>query len=186
MSNPIDGAFERFQKLESDLRAALKTASNEADTRLKVLDCILFEVLDWKHEAVFTEPPTASGYIDYLLTIGEKRGAMVVEAKKGGLLAPATKTNDLMYVALSGPVVKPLLPGIQQAMMYALENGVYRAYRFGVYYAREPYLQFLVMDNVPSLRRGRKFAGGMGGEGQSHREMDTRRACRALCGDVDW
>jgi hypothetical protein len=89
-----------------------------------VLDRILFEVLARKYEAVFTEPPTVSGYIDYLLTIGERRGAMIIEAKKVGLLKPASKSNELMHVALSGPVVKPLLPGINQAMRYAMENGV--------------------------------------------------------------
>ena len=124
MTNAIEKAFERFQAIEPDLRLALSAGPNESDTRLKVLDRILFEVLDWKHEAVDTEPPTGSGYIDYLLTIGAKRGAMIVEAKKKGLLSPATKSNEVMNVALSGPVVKPLLPGIQQAMGYALENGV--------------------------------------------------------------
>jgi hypothetical protein len=29
-----------------------------------------------------------------------------------------------MHVSLSGPVVKPLMPGIKQAMGYAMENGV--------------------------------------------------------------
>jgi len=91
---------------------------------MKVLDRFLFEILEWKQEAVFTEPATASGYIDYLLTIGERRGAMVIEAKRLGVLQPATKGAEVMYVALSGPVVKPLLPGIKQAMTYAMENGV--------------------------------------------------------------
>lgn len=124
MSNTIDPAFERFMKLKAEIRSALVVGQNESDTRLKVLDRILFEVLGWKHEAVFTEPPTPSGFIDYLLTIGERRGAMVIEAKKVGLLKPATRSHDLMVVALSGPVVKPLLPGIKQAMGYATENGV--------------------------------------------------------------
>ncbi|WP_316202313.1 MULTISPECIES: AAA family ATPase [unclassified Bradyrhizobium] len=124
MTNSIDQAYERLLKLKADIEAALAAKLNEADTRLKVLDRFLFEVLEWKHEAVFTEPPTDSGYIDYLLTIADRRGAMVLEAKKAGLLQPATKTKDLMVVTLSGPVVKPLLAGIKQAMGYALENGV--------------------------------------------------------------
>jgi predicted type IV restriction endonuclease len=124
MSSSINSAYERLMKLKPEIAAALETAPNEADVRLKVLDRFLFEVLDWKREAVFAEPPTASGYIDYLLTIGERRSAMVVEAKKGRRLAPATKSGDLMHVSLSGPVVKPLLPGIKQAMRYAMENGV--------------------------------------------------------------
>jgi hypothetical protein len=124
MSNPIDPAFERLVVLEPQIIAALAGKPNEADTRLKVLDRILLEVLNWRHEAIFTEPPTPSGYIDYLLTIGERRGAMVIEAKKAGRLTPATKSKDLIYVTLTGPVVKPLLAGIRQAMNYAMENGV--------------------------------------------------------------
>ena len=124
MANSIDPAYERFLALKPTLEAALAGAPNESDTRLKVLDRVLFEVLDWKQEAVFTEPPTPSGYIDYLLTAGEKRGVLVIEAKRSGLLRPATKGDEVMHVALSGPVVKPLLGGIKQAMQYALENGV--------------------------------------------------------------
>jgi hypothetical protein len=106
--NAIDPAFDRLQMLEPELKAALAARPNEADTRLKVLDRILFEVLEWKRDAVFAEPPTDSGYIDYLLTIGERRGAMVIEAKRNGKLAPATKDSGAMAVSLSGPVVRPL------------------------------------------------------------------------------
>jgi AAA ATPase domain len=124
MANSIDPAYERFLKLKPEIESALRGEPNESDTRLKVLDRFLFEVLEWKYEAVFTEPQTASGYIDYLLTIGERRGAIVIEAKRFGLLRPATKSDEVMYVALSGPVVKPLLSGIKQGMTYAMENGV--------------------------------------------------------------
>ena len=124
MANSIDPAYERLLKLKPEIEIVLSSGPNESDTRLKVLDRFLFEILEWKHEAVFTEPPTASGYIDYLLTIGERRGALVIEAKRSGRLRPETKSDEIMYVALSGRVVKPLLPGIKQAMTYAMENGV--------------------------------------------------------------
>jgi hypothetical protein len=48
---------------------------------------------------------------------------MVIEAKRVGVLAPATKSHELMQVALSGPVVKPPMPGIRQAMTCATEKG---------------------------------------------------------------
>ena len=125
MSNLIELAAERLMKLEPDIRVALGAEPNEADTRLKVLDRFLFEVLDWQRDnSVLAEPPTPSGYIDYLLRIGESTNAMVVEAKRHGKLEPATKSSEVLHVSLSGPVVKPLLPGIKQAMSYALEQGV--------------------------------------------------------------
>jgi len=124
MGNSIDPAFERLSKLLPDIEAALCAKPNESDTRLKVLDRFLFEILEWKQEAVFTEPPAASGYIDYLLTIGDRRNIMIVEAKRAGRLEPETKGHEVMHVALSGPVVKPLLPAIKQAMQYAMDKGV--------------------------------------------------------------
>jgi len=124
MASLIDDAYERLLKIRAEIEAVIAVGPNEADTRLKVLDRFLFEVLGWKHESVFAEPPTPSGYIDYKLTIGEQRGAMIVEAKKVGRLKPGTKSDEVMTVALSGPVVKPLMDGIKQAMMYAVENGV--------------------------------------------------------------
>jgi hypothetical protein len=56
----LKGEYERLLKLKPDIEAALAAKPNEADTRLKVLDRFLFEVLEWNHAAVFTEPPTAS------------------------------------------------------------------------------------------------------------------------------
>ena len=125
MSNLIQLSAERLMKLEAEIRAALEFGPNEADTRLKVLDRFLFEVLDWQRDtSVEAEPPTESGYIDYLLKIGENRGAMVVEAKRKGKLEPATKQSDVLNVTLSGPVVQPMMSGIKQAMTYAMEQGV--------------------------------------------------------------
>ncbi len=116
MSADVESAYSRFQGLEAEIKAALDEEPNEADTRLKALDRLLFEVFGWSHEAVFTEPHTESGYLDYLLTIGERRNAMVIEAKKAGLLEPATKSKEVTFVGLSGPVVKPLMAGIKQAL----------------------------------------------------------------------
>jgi predicted type IV restriction endonuclease len=124
VTNSIDPSYERLLQLKPEIEDALNSVLNESDIRLKVLDRFLFEVLEWKHEAVFTEPPTPSGYIDYLLTIGERRGAIVIEAKRSGLLRPATKGDEVLHASLSGPVLKPLLAGIKQAMSYATENGV--------------------------------------------------------------
>ena len=62
MTNSIDLAYERLLAIRSEIEAAIAAGPNESDTRLKVLDRFLSEVLEWKHEAVSTEPPTESGY----------------------------------------------------------------------------------------------------------------------------
>lgn len=123
MATGIDQMFEKFIALEPEISAALNEAPNESDTRLKALDRLLFEVLEWRHESVFTEPVTPSGYIDYLLTVGERRGAIVIEAKRSGLLKPSTTTNKATVLSLDGPVLQPLKEGIRQALAYATEQG---------------------------------------------------------------
>ncbi|MBA5800725.1 ATP-binding protein [Rhizobium changzhiense] len=85
---------------------------------------MLLDVLGWERNAIFTEPPTGSGFIDYLVRTGSGRNLFVIEAKKAGLLAPETKSNDKMTIALDGPVAKPMKDGIRQALVYATEQGV--------------------------------------------------------------
>ncbi|MGO7969915.1 hypothetical protein ACC705_02800 [Rhizobium ruizarguesonis] len=72
----------------------MQSAPNEADTRVKALDRILLDVLGWERDAIVTEPPTGSGFIDYLVRTGSRRNFFVIEAKKAGLLAPETKSDD--------------------------------------------------------------------------------------------
>jgi hypothetical protein len=73
MTDLVDKRYAAFQGLKLELQDSLIEGTSEADTRLRVLDRILFEIMGWKHEAVTVEPPTQSGYIDYLLTVGEKK-----------------------------------------------------------------------------------------------------------------
>lgn len=124
MVNVTDDAFERLQIIENEIVSALQAEPNEADTRFKVLDRILLDVLGWQHESIYTEPPTDSGFIDYLVRTGTGRNLFVIEAKKAGLLAPETKSDSKMTIALDGPVAKPMKDGIRQALAYANEQGV--------------------------------------------------------------
>ena len=124
MSNVSDEAYERLQVIEAEIVNALIAGPNEADTRLKALDRILIEVLGWDRSLIFTEPPTESGYIDYLIQASSARNLLIVEAKKAGLLSPETKSNSKMTIALDGPVAKPMRDGIRQALGYANEQGV--------------------------------------------------------------
>ena len=78
----------------------------------------------WPHDAIFTEPPTESGFIDYLVQASSGRNLFVIEAKKAGLLTPETKSDHKMTIALDGPVAKPMKAGIRQALAYAGEKGV--------------------------------------------------------------
>jgi hypothetical protein len=122
--NVADEAYSRLQSIEAEIKAALTTHANEADTRFKIIDRILVEVIGWNREAIFNEPITESGYIDYLVKSSSLRNLFVIEAKRAGLLSPETKAEHKMTISLDGPIAKPMLPGIKQALNYATEQGV--------------------------------------------------------------
>lgn len=72
-------------QIAEQLAAELTTANfNEADTRHKIINRLLHEVLAWPHSAVACEQNVADGYIDYVLTDGAGRPALVIEAKRTG------------------------------------------------------------------------------------------------------
>jgi hypothetical protein len=75
-------AFEQLLKHESTIRAAAGT--NEATTRLRAIDTVLFDVLGWEKQEVETEKYFRSeGYADYTFLDG-KSFLLVLEAKKAG------------------------------------------------------------------------------------------------------
>lgn len=70
---------------------------SEAQTRFDVIDRLIKEVLQWKHGQISVEPHTTgvrNGYIDYVLTSGDKK--IIIEAKKKGATFPSpTKKRKL-------------------------------------------------------------------------------------------
>ncbi len=82
MSNVSDEPYERLQILEAEILAALKLYPNEADTRFKALDRILIEIMGWPRETISTEPPTESGYIDYLIKSNQAGAYSLLKLRK--------------------------------------------------------------------------------------------------------
>jgi hypothetical protein len=82
---PIDSAFKAFNKLMSEVEAYDATIRSEQDTRLKVINRMLTEVLGWQYEEITTDEQAGdTGFIDYRLSVG-KFSRLVIEAKKDGL-----------------------------------------------------------------------------------------------------
>ena len=81
---PIDVAAERLNTLIPQIERYKNTIHSEEDTRLKVMNPALTEVLGWPMEEISTEVQAGSGYIDYKLTVG-RLARLVVEAKRDGL-----------------------------------------------------------------------------------------------------
>jgi hypothetical protein len=76
-----EAGFAEFQNRFDEL-AAVSNHVNEADTRLKLLDVLLFDLLDWEKSDVDAEHYCrAVGYADYVFSVA-KTVALVVEAKR--------------------------------------------------------------------------------------------------------
>ena len=124
ISEDIDTAFAKFTARKSALAQATSSDLNESDTRFKIIDRLLVEVMGWDYSQISTEPLSSAGYLDYLLSAAARRGAIVIEAKALGLLIPNTASKSRAVLQLTGPVLKPLKAAIDQALSYAAAKGV--------------------------------------------------------------
>lgn len=96
---------------------------SEADTRAKIIDRILKEVLDWPEDAFTRELPVHHGYLDYLLMSGSRK-LIVVEAKREGI--PFDIPKNMMTrkkYKISGSIkTNPLIKeAIEQAQRYCID-----------------------------------------------------------------
>lgn len=92
--------YERFEKLRL-------YEANEAETRLKLIDRVLFEILDWTHDDVTVEKHVSEDggveYADYIVRTGFS--SFVIEAKKIGraeLTVPSRRKEVLTRRLVSG------------------------------------------------------------------------------------
>lgn len=121
---PIDQAFENFKRSKSAIESYRASVVTEEDTRLKVINPILTDVLQYSMEDIFTEDRAGKGFIDYRINI-DGFARLVVEAKRDGRdFQLANRTSARAY-KLNGPVFKAEAAeeGILQAIGYcALKN----------------------------------------------------------------
>lgn len=119
MKECIDIAYAAFCKIIEEKRSYQTTIETEQDTRLKVLNRIITEVLSWRYEDISTEPATIDGYVDYVMSF-DGLSKLILEAKKEShSFDLATRTTGSSYL-LNGPVFanKYSKEGIEQAIRY--------------------------------------------------------------------
>ena len=141
----IDTAHERWKALAAEILAYATPVKTEADTRLKVINRVLIEILEWTLDDIETEETAGRGFVDYKVSIrGNAR--LILEAKRDGAdFGLSTRAAGRAY-RLSGPVfgAQPIKLGIQQAITYSafksaelgcITNGnewmIFRANRLG-------------------------------------------------------
>jgi hypothetical protein len=116
----IDVAAQQLEDLRSEISGYENTIHSEEDTRLKVVNRVLTEVLGWPMQEIFTEERSGkSGFIDYRLTV-DGLARLVGEAKRDGReLGLQPHTSGRPY-KLNGPVfyTSSIREGIEQAVRY--------------------------------------------------------------------
>jgi hypothetical protein len=116
---PVDEASKRFDVLCVDITTYGETIFTEQDTRVKVIDRMLHEVLGWSLADIQTEAATGRAFIDYKMTMsGLSR--MIVEAKRDGRDLGVAQCDPGRSYLLNGPVFKnnTAQEGIQQCIEY--------------------------------------------------------------------
>jgi AAA domain len=121
----IDHAFKRFEKILSEISTYTDSIFSEQDSRIKIIDRILMQVLDYQFKDVLTEPRAGKGFLDYKVLVNgiPKLG---IEAKKDGIDFNIEHSYSGRAFNLSGPVFndKAIQEGIDQAIYYAAYKGI--------------------------------------------------------------
>jgi len=119
-----DVAFDEFEKFRNKFGGQIDI--NEATTRLRLIDSILFEVLLWPKQAVETEKFCKDeGYADYVHYLHE-RPTLVIEAKKTGttFAIPQKSFENRPYIfGLLAKESRDAAKALQQAIGYAANLG---------------------------------------------------------------
>ena len=119
----IDESKAKFDSLVPEWLAKESEIETEQDTRFKMIDVLLTEVLGWSRNEISTEPYVDGGYVDYLLK-AEKKNRLVVEAKRAGKLLIDTKSNLVAAYMANGSALKSATEGLEQAQRYCAATGV--------------------------------------------------------------
>ena len=126
MSNP-DKALDQYNKICSDFTEFLQShgTASETDTRIKFIDRILKEVLEWPEPAISREDHTDGskvGYTDYQLKIKNKP-YIVVEAKREGVAFTLPK-SDRRRLKISGALStsNEVKEAINQVRQYCVDD----------------------------------------------------------------
>jgi hypothetical protein len=103
MKDAIDVAFGKLQAIANEIEKYSATIASESDTRLKVIDRILKEVLGWPVADISTSERAGTGFTDYVLRIGQS-SRVVLEAKKEGISFELENRQSGQAYKLNGPV----------------------------------------------------------------------------------
>lgn len=119
-----------MQAHETAIRLAgiAKKDLNEADSRHRVIDPVLHDVLGWPRSKVACEEYIAPGFADYVLRNGKDDALLLIEAKREGayfeLPASLNDGESGFYVSVKTLLTTPSIrAAIEQVRTYCVDNG---------------------------------------------------------------
>ncbi|KPV43306.1 hypothetical protein [Alicyclobacillus ferrooxydans] len=115
----------KFATMFEDLKTRASEELNEAETRLKIIDELLFECLGWSRDHVTVETHVHDGFIDYKL--GSSGHRFLIEAKRVGRsfsLPNTFKYETHLTIKHFLKKQKDLAEVYEQAVRYAHESAV--------------------------------------------------------------
>ena len=116
----LDAAYQQFATIKAEISQYVDTLYTEQDTRIKVIDRILVDVLGWPLSAISTEARSGAGFIDYKLSINLCARA-IIEAKRDSRSLGFANLGSARAYRLDGAAFKKepdCDEGIEQAISY--------------------------------------------------------------------
>jgi hypothetical protein len=124
---PADEGLEKLRAIAEEFGAFcdVRGAVSEADTRAKVIDRVLKEVLEWPESTISREDRSERGFIDYSLTL-HTRPLAAVEAKREGIAFTIPETWRHPGYKISGALYtdQPIREAIEQVRSYCDDSGI--------------------------------------------------------------
>lgn len=120
----IDTAYEKLETLLAHYSSFAETIRSEADTRFKLIDAVITDVLGWPKSEIHAEERAGLGFVDYKLSI-DGLGKAIVEAKRQSRSFELENRDCGGAYKLSGAVFRnpDAQEGIRQAIEYAAYKG---------------------------------------------------------------
>lgn len=119
---------EAFAKLKELARDGADRIRNEAETRHKVIDFILHDVLVWPRNRVAVEEYVRPGFADYVLKNQGDDPIILIEAKREGMFftlpAPHDATETSAYISLDKLMTDAVIAdAVKQVRGYCVDVG---------------------------------------------------------------
>lgn len=121
----IDHAFKRLEKILAEIKTYDDSIFTEQDSRVKIIDRILCQVLDYPFRDIHTETKGGKGFLDYKISMNGIP-KLAIEAKKDGIDFDIESSYSGRSFNLNGPVFKDInvRDGIDQSIYYAAHKGI--------------------------------------------------------------